>query len=404
MIKRILIIIVIVPLSLLTKAQENIDSPISVSGIGDIQLFEGGRSAGMGSASMSLSGSYLLNTINPAGISGIDSTNLIFDVGVSSRNSRYSYRSQTEKAFSANFARISVGLRFTKKWAAAVSVKPFSTVSYHIDKYLSEEGTDEKVKTEYEGSGGINQVVITNSYKISDRLSIGADMTLLFGSINRTISVGGLTFDKTSSAHSAAFNAGLLYKQNLTHDLLLSAALIYGTSNNFIFRNEMKILNGTESIYDKKIASTEANIPGSFGAGLSLSGKRLLLSADMYYRKKMSYDDMTTGTRYADTKKINIGIGFTPSVYYPSNYLEAMQYQAGVSVSNSYLIQGNSNPVNLEYSAGAGLPLRSGSQINVAFSWGKRGIQDTRIISENYFRISLGFSLVERMFVKRLYD
>jgi hypothetical protein len=389
---------------MLLKAQENIDSPASIAGVGDIQLSEGGRTAGMASASLSLSGSYFLNTMNPAGLSGIDSTNLIFDIVTSSRRSEYSYRNLKEKAFSANFTRITAGLRFTKKWSAAVTLKPFSTVSYHIDKYLQEEGADATVKSEYEGSGGITQVVFTNSYKISDNLSVGADFSLLFGSINRTTSISGYLFNQTSEAHTTAFNAGILYKMNLSKDVHLSTALVYGTQSNFIFSNDLKISDGTENIYVKRLASSEANIPGCLGAGISLSGKSLIISADLHLRKKISYDDQITGTRFTGTRMLNMGLGYTPSAYYPSTYFESIQYQAGFSLSNSYLIQNNKNPVNMELTTGAGLPLRNGSQINLSFSWGKRGIQDSKIIKENYFRISLGLSLIERMFVKRLYD
>jgi hypothetical protein len=404
MINRLLFAALLIICSNLLKAQENIDSPASIAGVGDIQLSEGGRTAGMASASLSLSGSYFLNTLNPAGLSGIDSTNLIFDIVTSSRRSEYSYRNLKEKAFSANFTRITAGLRFTKKWSAAVTLKPFSTVSYHIDKYIQEEGADATVKSEYEGSGGITQVVFTNSYKISDNLSVGADFSLLFGSINRTTSISGYIFNQTSEAHTAAFNAGILYKMNLSKDVHLSTALVYGTQSNFIFSNDLQISDGTENIYVKRLASSEANIPGCLGAGISLSGKSLIISADLRLRKKISYDDQITGTRFTGTRMLNMGLGYTPSAYYPSTYFESIQYQAGFSLSNSYLIQNNKNPVNMEITTGAGLPLRNGSQINLSFSWGKRGIQDSKIINENYFRISLGLSLIERMFVKRLYD
>jgi hypothetical protein len=403
MINKISLFIFCVVLSLEVYGQENIDSPNTVFGIGDIQLFEGGRSAGMSSASMSLSGSYFLNTINPAALSNIDTTNLIFDMILSGRVSEYSYRNSSEKAFSANFTRIAAGLRFSKRLAGAISFKPYSTVSYHIDKYLSKEGTDSKIKAEYEGSGGINQFSVLSSYKFSDKLSGGTDLMVLFGTIEKTINIEGITVTKEGNTRAFAFSAGMLYKEKLADNLDLSAALIYGSVNNFKFSNNVKILDIEGiSIFDKNSGTTNFMIPCNIGAGLSLRGKRFLVSTDYYFRNKLTAEDDNSSVKFANTSRLNCGLAITPPKY-STNYFEAIEYQTGFSVSNSYLVQNGINPKNIEFSAGAGFPLRGGSQVNLAFSWGRRGIQSSGIIREDYFRLSLGFSLVERMFVKRLY-
>ncbi|HEX2968638.1 MAG TPA: hypothetical protein VHO46_06000 [Bacteroidales bacterium] len=383
--------------------QENIDSPASVFGIGDIQLMEGGRTAGMASAALSLSGSYFLNTTNPAALSHIDSTNFIFDIVISSRKSQFSYRNLSEKAFSANVTRIATGFRFSKRLAGAVSFKPYSTVSYHIDKYITKEGTDSKVLGEYEGSGGINQLSLLNSYKITNKLSLGSELMYLYGTINRTTELEGVNIIKESVTHTFSFSTGMLYRDKLNDNLDLSAALVYGSGNSFRFKNTMNILDiEGNNIFFNKNASSDIKIPQSIGAGISVSGSRLLVSTDYYFRKKMSSLSDNSGIRFADTKKINFGLAFIP-VKYPANYFEAIEYQAGFSFSNSYQIQNGINPHNVEVSAGAALPIRGNSQLNLAFSWGRRGIERTGIIREDYFRVSLGFSLVDRMFIRSLY-
>ena len=404
-INKIFIFCLCLSLSLSITGQENINSPNTVFGIGDIQLLEGGRSAGMALASMSLSGSYFLNTINPAGLAGIDSTNFIFDITLSARNSKYSYRGFSEEAFSANVTKIAAGLRFTRRWSGAFSIKPYSTVSYHIDKPVSKEGTEEKTIAEYEGSGGINQISLLNSYKVTDKLSFGADLKMLFGTINRNATLEGITFSKTSAVHTFAFSAGMLYKEKLTSRIDLSAALIYGSQNNFRFTNKLSVLDiSGVSIYDDNIPSSIIRVPGNFGAGISIKGKQITIATDYYYRKKLIVPDNETSVKFADTRRLSFGVALTPGNNYSASYIAAIEYQAGFAVSNSYLIQNGINPLNLEFSAGAGLPLRGGSQVNLAFHWGRRGVENSGIIREDYFRLSLGYSFVERMFFRRLYD
>jgi len=107
---------------------------------------------------------------------------------------------------------------------------------------------------------------------------------------------------------------------------------------------------------------------------------------------------------YTDTHKFDAGFAFTPAKGSIKSYFELIQYQAGFSVSNSYLTINNVNPTNFEIMVGAGLPFQSGSQMNVALGWGKRGSLDRGLIREDYFRLTISLSICENWFMKRLYQ
>jgi hypothetical protein len=392
-------------LSVTMAAQENSISPYSVFGIGDIQLGESGRTTGMASTSISLSGRHFLNTANPAALTGLDSTTFIFDIMGSARSSTFTSGNITERTFNANFTGITAGLRITSRWSGALSLQPFSIVSYKVEDEDYIEGSQTKTATLYEGAGGVTRFSVLNSFKLTQKLSLGADMMLLFGNINRDVSQSGITLSENSESTSFSFSLGILYNEKLSDNIIFSAGLIYGYRSNFLFDNSLEVTNGSgDIIFNDNIASSKINIPGCLGLGLSLAGKRMVMAADYHYQNWSVTGFKNSIYSLTDTHKFNCGLAFIPARGAAKSYLEMIEYQAGFSVSNSYLKFSNNNPVDLEFTTGVSLPSRKGGQINIGLSWGKKGKTDNDLIREDYLRLCLGISMVERMFLKRLYD
>jgi len=114
--------------------------------------------------------------------------------------------------------------------------------------------------------------------------------------------------------------------------------------------------------------------------------------------------DAESRLRFTDTHKLDAGIAFTPAKGTIDSYFELIQYQAGFSVSNSYLKIRDVNPVNYEISMGAGIPLRGGTQVNFAVAGGRKGSLSEGLILEKYIKLTLSLSISEPWFMKRLYD
>ena len=58
----------------------------------------------------------------------------------------------------------------------------------------------------------------------------------------------------------------------------------------------------------------------------------------------------------------------------------------------------------MEFTAGAGLPLRGGGQMNIGLGLGRKGTTNESLIREDYMRITISISMSERMFLKRVYE
>ena len=402
---RIYIYVAACMLTVAASAQEDNISPYSMFGIGELQLSESGRTAGMASTAIGLSGLHFLNTANPAALAALDTATFIFDLTGSAKGSVFTSGAVTQKAFSANFTRIALGTHLTPRWSAALSMQPYSTVNYKVENEDDVEGSETKTTTLLEGSGGVTRLSFLNSIRLTNRFSAGVDFMLLFGSIDRDASQSGITINRSSSANTASFTLGMLYRKLLSENMVFSAGVTYGYKTSLLFDNFLVVTDASgNSLFDDNIASSEIVIPASWGAGISLTGRKMVIAADYRFQKWSETRDPLTRLRFTDTHKFNCGIAFIPSGGAPKTYLGLIEYQAGFNISNSYLTLNGVNPLNMELTTGAGLPLRGGGQLNIGLGLGKRGTTNEGLIREDYMRITISISMSERMFLKRVYE
>lgn len=405
MANRLILLSIISFLSLPAMAQETTVSPYSVFGIGDIQLGESGRTVGMSATGLGLSGGRLLNITNPASLASLDSLTFLFDVSGSAKYAKFTTGSTTQNAFGANFTKITAGLHISKVWSAAISLQPYSIVSYKVEREGYIEGSQVKVNTLFEGTGGITRFSFLNSVRLSRNFSVGADVMLLFGNIQRTTSQNTVTLNELSATTSASFNAGLQYRGSLSTSLVMGAGFVYGYRSVFDFENNLTVRNEANTvIFEDRLASSRFSAPQSFAFGLSFMTQRFIFNTDYRFHQWSSVNNRGSNLTFTDTHKFDAGIAFTPAKGAIKSYFELIQYQGGFSVSNSFFTLAGVNPVNYEISLGAGLPFRGGSQVTVAAAYGKKGSLKEGLIREDYFRFSLSLSISEMWFMKRLYQ
>lgn len=386
-------------------AQELNVSPYSIFGIGDIHLSETGRTTGIASALTGLAGGHLLNTANPAALAALDSNTFIFDMAGSAKGSRFSSNGESQKSFSANFNRITAGLHITNWWSGAVTFQPYSTVSYKVRKDAYIEGTDDMTETLYEGAGGVNRISLLNSVRLTRGLSLGADMMMLYGNIDRDVTQSGIKIRENSVARTFSFSLGMLYRVTFSDELHFAAGLTYGYDNKLLFTNKLMVIDGAgNTVYDDRIESSTMKNPGNWAAGLSLTANRMTFAADYRYNRWSMIRGNDVDRKFTDTHTVNLGMELSPGLYSGQSYLNSIIYQTGISLSNSYLTLRGENPLNLEITAGAGLPFRTGGMLNIGLVYGRRGTTKDDLIKENYLRMTLSISLAERMFLKRVYD
>src|SRR5687767_13793252 len=129
---RILTGIVLLTTALASQAQ-NMNSPYSVYGIGDIDHKNYNHTSGMGGAGLALrSSSYILNN-NPASLTGLDRSFLVVNVTTVAKSSVYKgsmidFNNNTNQDFWVKG--ISLAAKINKIWASNIGFGQFSNVNY----------------------------------------------------------------------------------------------------------------------------------------------------------------------------------------------------------------------------------------------------------------------------------
>jgi len=105
---------------------------------------------------------------------------------------------------------------------------------------------------------------------------------------------------------------------------------------------------------------------------------------------------------------MSFGIQYTPNK--EGSYLQRINYRMGGYYTQTMLVLNNNQITQQAATFGLGLPvgtyrlLQNFSMINIGIELGIRGTTSDDLLEEKYFKISLGFTMNDKWFVKPKYD
>jgi hypothetical protein len=395
------------------SAQNNTNSPYTRFGYG--KLFDSGfgRSQSMGGVSYGLRSKSTINAANPAAYSAMDSTSLLFEIGVSGLLSNFSAAGSSTSKFTGNLEYLAMQFPVTRRFGVSVGVMPYSYVGYNYGFSDSTRIQNPVADTAYikqaqqfSGQGGISQAYLGLSFNWK-RLSIGVNGYYMFGAINHlravniTSSEGHATYTSTQTAalHIHNFNTrfGLQYRQPLKNNHALTIGAVYE------FQTKMNgdYSTSTIGIDSTIITSSELfDLPAIYGLGLTYSGDRLTVGADATLQQFAGARYFSRTDTLSNRMKVSVGAEYT---HRPNGlrYIDRMNWRIGANYSNSYIKVGGRNTNDFSLTCGVGFPLRTiKTVINVLFEYGHIGASDYSMLRERYFKFGLNVSLNERWFFK----
>lgn len=400
-------------------------SPYSRYGYGVLSNKGIGASKGMGGISYGVRGQNV-NPSNPASYSSVDSLTFIFDVGVSYTNTKLSEPGASQRDDNGGLDFLAFQMPLSKKIGLSFGFLRYSDVGYSFGSV--ESISDVAYQKYYTGSGGLSQIYGGIAYMPFKNLSVGANIAYLYGDITRGSSVpqfGDNTIytsykQRLLTINAAKFDFGLQYqlpifnnKKNLTIGLVYSPQINPSARLEGITQNAST--GDTISILKRKGVS--AKLPHTFGAGFTISGKKLLFGADVTFEKwkDLDYpsdldDGLSASDRFNNRWKVNAGVEYIVNPH-DRNFLKRMRLRAGLNYSNSYLNAISSSDGRVggynEYGAtiGLGLPIRDAytgrtSFINIAFEYSRLSPEFKSMIKEEFYGISLNLNLNDFWFMK----
>jgi hypothetical protein len=426
-------LLVIILISLFSFAytatgQKLINSPYSRFNIGTLEPEGSFRSLGMGSVGTAIRDNSSIYFTNPASYCGIDTNSFIFDFGVdygrnfiSGGNSKYSSED-------LNFHHLIIGFPLAKGWGLAAGIIPVSSGFYEITEDVT--STDPlydpgigSYSIVHSGVGGLTKFFLGSGIQIGKNFSIGANMTLLSGQINRTnqIIFSDIT-DYYNVFHDNStesllikginFDYGIQYTASLKNNYFLNIGASLTSGNNYKSKyNQLSLKYSVFTVSDTIISvsdnSAKTFIPGTLRFGISFGKKNKFTTALDVITTKWSTSKIPGSTGYAaDTKSVLFGAEYIPDKFSNYSFLKKAEYRIGGHYGNNYLII-NGEQIN-EYGAsiGLGLPMpRTPSKVNLYIDYTRKyGSASSSLHSEDYLTIGISLNLYDFWFLKRKYE
>ena len=409
--------------TLMVNAQSGTNSPYSQYGLGVLSDQTSGFNRGMNGVGLGFHEHNQVNYLNPASYSAIDSMTFILDAGISGQVTNFNEKGVKKNANNSNLEYVVAGFRLFRNVGMSFGIVPFTNVGYnYVGSTKDLDLIKETASVEYEGSGGFHQAYLGLGWSPVRNLSLGANLSYLWGNIERdlvlsftTSSYSTLSRTYTVSVNSYKVDLGLQYTLDLGKKDALTLGLTFSPKHNLGGNADMSVIS-TRTVSDTASYSIDKaySIPNMYGIGLMWNHNgqwKIGLDYSLQKWGELGYplfDNRNSiyelkSDVYMDRSKFNLGFQYCYAENGRASFLKRVHYRAGVSYATPYYkVNGVDGPKEISVSAGFGIPIMNGynnrSQLNISGQWVKSSAKD--LIKENSFRINIGFTFNEDWFKK----
>ncbi len=405
------------------KAQFSIgNSPLSEFGFGDQAPGVMSRNLGMGLTGVSHYSVDHQNTQNPALLFYNRVANLEMSLLANNKIMRDD-RLNTQRTFGGGVNSLGLSFPVTKSATVSIGMMPYSYVDYKRTWNDSVALTNEKVKYNSFGTGGLSRAWIATGIRVSQPLTLGLEVSYLFGSVLKSREVhfypleanSVYSLQTSSQFNELTFKPGFSFRKRIdtTRNIYLGIAGTWQPQFRHSIiqeqylenKNVNDLLLGIDTVATGR--STTFVNPTAFNGGVSL-GKPLwwTVALEGTYRNSAAFREGNLSSGLTNSWSINLGAEFTNNPNKPS-YLSIVTLRAGAWYSKTPYRLNNQDVFERAASVGATLPIvRKEARytrpvINLAFVYGQRGLASTNGFAETFWRFAVGFTLNDTQWFRR---
>ena len=400
------------------QTENGTNSPYSRYGFGALSDQHFGNSKAMGGIAYGLRNGFQINATNPASYTAVDSLTFLFDAGFSLQNANFKEGKHKVNAKNSSIDYIAMQFRLSKRLSLSAGFLPFSSVGYQMSQTevinKKEYNQDIATGTSYTGTGGLNQIYAGLGYKVFKNLSIGANISYLYGDIAHTVTKTFSDPNATKSVKSETLSiddykldAGIQYSFPIKDKHVINVGAVYslGLDLNGKGYNIRETYAADGYIPATQAIDTISNafaIPHSFGAGFTyVYDNKLTVGFDYTLQKWQDVKFFNKENCFTDRSRYSIGAEYQPDAL-KRNYFSRIRYRVGAYYADPYAkIDGKEGNREYGVSFGFGLPLfQSRSVLNISGQYVKVSPKVKGMLEENYLRINIGLTFNERWFMK----
>lgn len=406
-----LFILCLIPLC--ADAQSGINSPYSRYGVGILSDQSTGITQSMGGIGAGFREANTLNLKNPASYSTVDTLTFIADLGLALQNVNFNENGVKVNAHNAYIDHMAMQFRILPKVGMTVAISPFSNIGYAFsstDVVRRDEDGEILAYNTYSGTGGVRQFMGGLGWRPTEWLSVGANATYLTGDMTHRIYNSYSSSDiqsriKTYTADMAAFKVDLGLQGTLKFG---DDILVVGASFSPAQKLESETyVSDVHSSSDTIFIDDAFALPELISAGFTYKWKNRMIGADLSYQtwSKAKFFGESYGS---DRLSASLGFKIIPDESNRNLFMHS-SYQFGVNFAQPYYtVGGSKGPLQFGVSAGISIPIRTSynslSYLHLTGEYVRVQPQVSGMISENYLRINIGVTFMERWFMKLMVD
>jgi hypothetical protein len=411
--------------SFAARGQKQINSPYARFNIGNLEPASSFKSLGMGGIGIGMKTVSSVFFENPASYSSVDTNSFIFDIGIDYGIIKLKDDQNHFKSDDINFSHLVMAFPIKKGFGFAVGVVPVSNGYYKLLETVVKTSPDYdplvgEYYSEHDGNGGFHNLFLGTGLKVTKKLSLGVNMTVLFGQLNRSYQVVFADYGNVYNndalerleMNGINFNYGLQYYIPLKNNYFLNAGI--SATNGKSYKTNYQQLSYKYTAFNTRdtlsyIAddSTRSFIPGTFGLGITF-GKinKLTAGFDFIMTKWSAATIPGLGNYAADSKSYRLGIEYIPDKYSNYSFFKRLEYRAGGHFGDTYLILHDEQIKEYGASFGLGIPMRKTmSRTNFFFDYTRKsGSGSSTVHIEDYFTMGVSLNLYDYWFIKRKYN
>lgn len=389
-------------------AQNSTVSPYSRFGYGLLSDQANTTQRSMGGVGYAMRSGRQINFMNPASYAAIDTLTFLFDMGLDLKSVSTTEGDLKGSNLTGGLSYLSLQFPVTRYGGMAVGLIPFSEVGYSFGNEIVN-GHNSR-----EGSGGFSQLFVGLSAKPFKGLTLGANISYLFGTtLNDTYvytdNSSTSLFERVLQIRDYNLRFGLQYgfKVGGIHEVTIGA--VYSPKKSFRGHTYGVKYDVTADSKPDTIGYTSLkgkyDMPETWGAGISYTWRdRLTVEADFTYQpwKNAAFAniegfDGATTTTFNDRWKAALGFQYTPKLR--GSWIQRVNYRIGAYHSRDYIKVGDNSLKETGVSIGFGLPAPSSkTMVNLAFEFRTRRATPEPLVKENYFLVTLGINFNEMWF------
>ncbi len=343
----------------------------------------------------------------------------------------YKQGGSTANARNTTLDYVNAGARITKGLGMSFGFVPYSTIGYNFttsartgSTYTSSQTITSE--TTYYGNGGLHQMYFGLGWRPFADLSIGANVSYIWGDYNHSLAqtfyegsssssnYSTLNSEWSSLIHTYKVDLGVQYPIRLSRADWLCLGGTVGLGHTI--GTEVEMLRYT-SLGDSIETSTSNafDLPYTISAGAAWNHQgRITIAADYTLEKwdgcrvpvsktTSSGNEITVSqSEYTDRHKASLGVEYIRDPL-SRRYSDRIRYRLGASYATPYVrVNGAEGPSEMKLTAGVAVPLTNASKslVNVNLEWMRRAANDASLIKENYIMLHLGVTFNERWFMK----